>query len=773
MANPFIPSPNDAAVQLLQMVFGDVITKLVSGLTPQQAGNAAASMLGEAFRYFNSGVLVFGSFILTWVTVFGIANSANDGEVLGNKWSTFYTPLRSITAAAVLVPMSSGFAGVQVIMLLLVTMSIGFASNIWTNVANFSIAQAITDEAVRSIAQDPSFDSNLAAAIRMGACAQGVNNAITTLMPDSTARLQMQAKQTTEKSFGNTTYITTYSYASPEFPGSDGICGTFSITDSYPLVTNIGKSIFTTNSSSNTSGNGDTADFLRKGVAEARNQFLQTIFTQFVPIAVSQISYAVATATPASLSATELSNAIANQKTIFINTIKQSVTTTIQGQNADFVSKMTGQGWIFAGSYWSDLARIKDAVRSSTSTKIVYTAGSGTLESVLPQGTVLQAANGIMANMTSVTEILTRKALEIVSDKADTTTPTLPALQTNFSLNDFADGDSAAKTSFGKWTRHLGVSLIAGMINNLVTDGSDPVMQVKSLGDWIATFAEGAFIVKTALRSTLEGLVATASSSLLPGSSVAAGFAKAAAVFFAELWALVSPSLTMLLYIGYFLGIWIPMVPYYVFAIGVVGWLVFVVEMMVAGVLWAAAHTTPARDNSFIGSQMQGYMLLMSGFFRPALMIVGLVASNALLYPAVAFINASYITKVQALQQEATTGILSIAGYMLLYCVIMHSVFMLIFALPQALPDRVLRWIGAGVGDLGENQSMGKIESQAGGQARTAMIAGATKRAEMEKVRRKERDDEARRAVQESGAQAEDASRNAPALDTGPGPMRV
>lgn len=773
MANPFTPSPTDAAVGYLQMIFGNVVTNLVAGLSSQSAGNAASTMLGEAFQYFNSGVLVFGTFILTWVTVFGIANSANDGEVLGKQWSTFYTPIRTVTASALLVPTSSGFAGIQIILLLTVTWSIGFASNIWTHVANYSIAQSITTEASNSIANDPNFESNMAAAIRMGACAAGINNAMATIMPGSTVNLSLQTTPTTEQHFGETTYITRISYADPNWAGSGDICGTMTLTDSYPVLVNYANSIFSSNpSSGNTSSNSNTADMLRHSVSAARDNFYLQVFNAFVPNAVSQIS-TIALGTGADkLSPVVMTNAIASEKQLLASSIQQSVQQTIQGENSDYAASLTSQGWVFAASYWTDLGRIKDAVRTATTSKITYTPGSGSLASLLPNGAMLAAAASTMGAITGLADLYTQRAISMEPTSPNTSAPSIPPLQTSFTLNDFADGDSSAKTLFGRWFSHLGTSLIGGMVSYLNNPDEDPVMQVKNLGDWISSFAEGVFLLKATVHAGLEGLSATAASSALPGASIAAGWAKAVTVFFTDFFALVSPSLFMLMYLGYFLGIWLPMVPYYVFAIGVVGWMVFVIEMMAAGVLWCAAHTTPARENSFIGSQMQGYMLVMSGFFRPALMVLGLVASNAVLYPALSYINASFLARVQAIQQDSVTGLLSIAGFMLVYCIMVSAVFTLVFGLPQTLPDRILKWIGAGVGDLGEQGTTSKIEGAASGQSRAAMTAAIAKRGAMDEAKRKRRDNDARRAENAQGAALE-ALGDTPATETGAGPVVI
>jgi len=711
MTNPFTANPDDAAIKLLQTIFGDVITKIVSGATVSSAANTSALMLGEAFRYFNSGVLVFGTFILTWVTIFGVANSANDGEVLGKTWNTFYTPIRTVSAAAVLIPTSSGYAGIQIIMLVIVTWSIGFASTMWTGVVNFTIGQDVATEAANSITTDPNFDSTMMSSIRMGVCAQAVNKAISTVTGMNYAlTLKTPTSSVISASDGQKGTLTKIYYADDTWPGSDSICGKITLSDL---------------STSTSTSNADTAQLLRQQIAQTRSGYILNMFTTgFVPGEVGAIVQTADTDNQ-KISAGTLNAAVTSAKQNMLNGLRQQVTASLQGTNAGLVQNLTSQGWIYAGSYWMNIARIKDAVRSATQSQMQFTSGTGDLSALLPPGDIQTAANTVMTKYTGLADQLTSQAMSLPPSVALSANPGVPVIQSSFTLNDFTDGGSGIRATLTQWFNVIGNSMVAGMIHFMQgSSGEDPVMRVKSLGDYMSTFAEGVYFSKMTVTAAMRGVSETASTSAAPGASLAAGFVKAALSLALDLWTLVAPSLFTLMYLGYFLGIWLPMVPYYVFAIGVVGWLVFVVEMMAAGVLWAAAHTTPARDNSFIGSQMQGYMLLMSGFFRPALMVLGLVASNAVLSPAISFINDSFIMRMQSLQQDSVTGIMSVAGYMVVYCSMLFSVFTLIFGLPQTLPDRILRWIGAGVGDLGEQHTMSDIKGAASGQARAAALKG-------------------------------------------------
>lgn len=111
--------------------------------------------------------------------------------------------------------------------------------------------------------------------------------------------------------------------------------------------------------------------------------------------------------------------------------------------------------------------------------------------------------------------------------------------------------------------------------------------------------------------------------------------------------------LNALLYAAYYMSIWVPSIPFFVYTVGVAGWLIFVIEMLAAGSLWMAAHTAPAREDSFIGSQTQGYMLVMSGFFRPALMVLGLIAAVVVNRPIVQYLNAAFLQMFQSMTSDS------------------------------------------------------------------------------------------------------------------------
>ncbi|CAJ0691158.1 hypothetical protein R82526_03606 [Ralstonia mannitolilytica] len=121
-------------------------------------------------------------------------------------------------------------------------------------------------------------------------------------------------------------------------------------------------------------------------------------------------------------------------------------------------------------------------------------------------------------------------------------------------------------------------------------------------------------------------------------------------------------------------------------------------------------------DRTFVGSQSQGYLLLLSLFARPALAVVGLFAAMLVSDPIIDFIAKGFFAMRGAVVTSTGTvgaiaSFLSFAWWFMVFGLTLLPVLYMIFGLPQILPDHVLRWIGAGVNDLGETQAVGQMRS--------------------------------------------------------------
>lgn len=755
-AEPYTPGSDDAAIEMLREIFGTAITHIVGG-NPAGAENAAANMLGAAFGFFNGGVLFFGSIILTWVTVFGLTNTANDGQVLGKKWSTFYTPLRTFTASALLIPSTSGYSIIQLAVLLLVTWSVGFASNMWGRVVDATIDNTITDQVLWSIYDDKQFDRTAFNIFKMQVCslalADGVNQ---TTGSQYNFLLHPQFKQI--KIGDATTYQTRLDFRDPRWPGSEDVCGELVLSSTLVKVD--------TNRASVSQVNATLADEIANLQGIIGNYcYMSTMdmFSKMEPLAREVVRIANSTDPNEKFSVNQLQAVIDQSREAMLKDIRDEVSRRVAGENSGLKAKLKKGGWVMAGSLHRELIAIKDGIRNAMTTQQQFISGTYSPDHLLAGGAVSTSINTVMARYNTLAGFIVKGIDERAQVKERNPTD-LPSIETGLGPEDFADGGKSVKTQITAWFNGLANSAMQGIVFFLAKDTNDPVMQVKSLGDWMISFAETLKVTKVALVATVDGLFEgskVAASQTVLGTNAAAfmavgpGVMKFILTLIQETWAMVEPGVDAMLYGGYFLGMWLPMVPFYVFSLGVIGWLVQVVESLAACSLWMVMHLTPEKDDSFIGSQQQGYLLLMSLFARPPLMVLGLVASMSILTPAVRYINAGFMMSFRIIQADSVTGLLSLAGYTLIYGVIIFAVFMLVFSLPQTLPDRILRWVGAGISDLGEQNTMSRIESGASGQAKAAAVAGAAGMARRTQERKETRRADAGERDEADGARPE------------------
>jgi len=744
----FVPNAKDASLQLLTEIFGSAIPHISSGGTT--VSDSTVTMLGAAFGYFNSGIIFFGTFILAYMTVFGIANTANDGEALGKKWNTFYTPIRTLISASMTIPGGSGFSGVQIMVLTLVCYSIGFASNMWQAVVSAGLTNSITTSAVSSVYQDNNINNLATTALRMQVCARAVNKALTTVLGPGSA-LALYTEGPTAETVGNvTTNTTTILYKDPNWPGSETLCGSLTYsTQALPIPT---ASTPTIANPFESAGVTQATNQLQKTIEDVKSSYIQGLFglgsiqNPFTNI-LNQMDAATADGSTSTVSAQDLSNAVTQFRSSMTTQLRTSVQTAVEqivsSDTQGLSTTLTQGGWIYAGAWHMEISRIMDSVRSASSTHFAFNQTQMNLGGKL-SGDALQAAQGIVQQYSKLTSPLINQAIDnIPQGSSEAGGLAIPSLRTDITKDDFSDGSGGVSSMVKKYFYHsYPDSIVTGIVTTLGEDDADPLLQIKKMGDYIVTAVEIGIVAKAALASTtfaIEKGAESENSNTVTGTltvglgAIVVTATAALSKFLDEIWSMINFPIYTIMYMGYFMSVWIPMVPFFIFMIGVAGWVVAVIEATIASALWAVMHMTP--EDSFIGSQKQGYLLLLSVFCRPALMVFGLTASMAAIGPIIRITNWMFVLNFKGIQSDTATGLFSIAAFLVVYCFLINSILMLLFALPQSLPDRILRWIGAGVGDLGEQNSMGKVEQGASGQARAAMV-GAAKQA----ARKAERD---------------------------------
>lgn len=171
---------------------------------------------------------------------------------------------------------------------------------------------------------------------------------------------------------------------------------------------------------------------------------------------------------------------------------------------------------------------------------------------------------------------------------------------------------------------------------------------------------------------------------------------------------------TLMIVNGVVLAYYIPLLPFMLFLFGVMSWLMFVVEGMVAAPLVALGVTHP-EGHDLMGKADQALMLLLSMFVRPVAMVIGLIASMVLSAVAIDILNVSFGKIIQTLYYSeemkstfapapslglynynvsvlaATRNIAMILIYMFIVMALIKQCCSIIYS----LPNQIMLWIGA------------------------------------------------------------------------------
>jgi conjugal transfer/type IV secretion protein DotA/TraY len=172
---------------------------------------------------------------------------------------------------------------------------------------------------------------------------------------------------------------------------------------------------------------------------------------------------------------------------------------------------------------------------------------------------------------------------------------------------------------------------------------------------------------------------------------------------------------------------YVPLIPFIIFVFSAIGWLISVIEAMVAAPLVALGITHP-EGHDLLGKSEQAVMLLLSVFLRPVLMIIGLFAGMIVSRVVLRFLNAGYFGILFDVGQYNPVGtvmpafsIFTFLTMVVVYGMILITVVNQSFSLIYVVPDRVMRWLGV------SEQTSGVQEALQASKGGYEQVAGAAK----------------------------------------------
>lgn len=177
--------------------------------------------------------------------------------------------------------------------------------------------------------------------------------------------------------------------------------------------------------------------------------------------------------------------------------------------------------------------------------------------------------------------------------------------------------------------------------------------------------------------------------------------------------------------LGIMFATYVPMIPFIVFIFTGIGWLMTVIEAVLAAPIVAAGVASP-QGHDFLGKAQQIGMMLVSVMIRPICILIGFMMSIFVFIGAVKLLNTLFVyffnsmlyynviapnISASTAPPEVSTGFyVSLLLMMFAYGLLIYALVDFVFSLTFILPTFVVRWIGLRPITGGEEKAIMGIE---------------------------------------------------------------
>lgn len=657
----------DKSIEFLGLLFGTVGTAL---------SGPDSGILGAVMQIFNIAVLTLGSIVVSYTIIVSTINTAQEGEVMGRKWSSAWIPLRAAMGAALLIPAPT-YSLIQIIFMHITIMGVQAANQIWT------------------VALTTMSTTGLEGSIKVGTDSE-LQGAVQHLFKGLVC-----AAIWNEGSFkgklGEGLVVKPYK----KYPEGELWIG----VEEVPYYHNICGGLKAGSPPSQ---------------ALSNLSWTTTNLDAFMNAA-SILQPAAEEAVLAEPSTWGSNNAI----TSAMNAIKNSLAMTPidagsgsgSGDDTDFgvdVELASQHGWLYAGSYYFAFtgASSVDATYNAPST---VSPNADDINHLDTEGkTVYQPNAQLLAN---------QYILSTTPDPGGSGSGSGGGPEDSGSSSNAADklNLSPPANLTGEAMQFLNAILgplrdvAYSFMDRLTARYDDPLTSIRAMGTEIMFACEVIWfaIITTAFLILIVGCILSSVSPVC----------WALGAILMILIPILSIMLALFWAIGCVMGIYIPMIPYLVYTFTAIGWLVLVIETIIAAPIVALGLVSPAQE--VLGKAAPAVMLITGVFLRPSLMVIGFIGAALLLRTVMTMINFGFSATTEA--SLAGIGLFGIIALITLYgglaLAIVHECFSLIYV----LPDKVLRWIGGQVEQSQVAQQVRELEKSVdkGSQIGSSLMKGS------------------------------------------------
>lgn len=337
---------------------------------------------------------------------------------------------------------------------------------------------------------------------------------------------------------------------------------------------------------------------------------------------------------------------------------------------ANFQNIASQYGWFIAGSsYWS-ISWINQETREAMYSGITYSPPEMTLAEWLGITHGLQDAEAVKLRVDNYIKTAYANRRGISDTTAD------PAV---------TDETSAFDLIVAKIKTVINTTVAGNILPNIVEKLSqnDPIMVLSSVGDFFISIAY-----------ILAGTLVASNVFSLGSLETIVGFC---------LFAIVLPFFVYGLVLAYYL----PAIPFIRWVSALAGWVILIIESLIAAPLWICAHALPEGEGAAGQHGKRGYMLFLGILIRPPLMVAGFFCAIILLNVLGRLLGQGFEFFIAGASQTKVIGITGTIAMAVILGTIVMILANKFFTLIHYLPEHVTNWIGQQFHSLGEKEDQG------------------------------------------------------------------
>ncbi len=700
----FTPMPNDKSVELLGYIFGSHVGSVY-------LGGSANPALVRMFELLNTVVMSVGIMIVSYIGIVSTINTAQEGQTMGKKWSSIWIPLRAALGMLVLIPTpASGFSSIQVGVMWLILQGVGAADHVWNSVLQnmgrgLTVGAAVRmPEGENSVADRLRASGKLIAddALRSTVCMVALNE-----MAAHRAKMPSGFKTPDDSKLAKLgQYVTAYTVNHAPYLSADRVVYTGMVNVGIQGHKDFGDLCGKFHVSAEvTRDEFENPQQISQGDLEryAHDIYLHKILA--VQFMFSNNNYLPLAKMIVDESIKPRSNfnrlAITDDMPIIrpagynfraIETYKQVMSGIVKPQEINDLKEIVHQGmetgWLSAGSFYFILNKSHEldffkSITVAPNTELIPTCDQ---EQHCMHYTSMDAEvlnfklRNFLENGPERTFLATRLwdahyywQMDTVSSQD---TLSIGELSNPPPVIDANDPNQELLSEINNLQKNMS-ELIAQIMHE---QDIDPLIAQGRLGVDLMIGSEQAWINQQAkAHALLHAPNVKDDPDLMSMIQSLNNYGSLAATIYGIIWV-----------IGATLAVYIPLIPYMIFTIGVVGWLLLVIEAMVGAPVMALSFILPGGEE--LGKVAQGAMILLNIILRPVLMLFGFVLSIRLYQAVIKLINFGLLDSFHNL--NTVGSLFAWVAIIMVYAGFVVALSNKCFSLIYGIPDKILRWMG-------------------------------------------------------------------------------